>query len=495
MARTIEADDHKELQSSDCFVWDETSQLFFHASTGFYHDPNADWYYSSRDGLYYKFENGNYVLLESQKVNECEISRCQGTAKDNPVHDKQCKQEYCDNNDYLSIQLDESKAHHCVRSGLDESTSGHTEGTSNQTPENPPPPSAWLEETLIDLYLSGYNGPVDADNGAVMPLETDEGDNFKFSADESSDTHKLEELNAESSNTLELEDGELIMEDLGEGLSSFLHTGVSWEEENWRSQYGQVIQPEQEPVLTIPVVELWDWSMVRECRKDGKNQVAKLVGHLVRRSAKLHPSMPSGGGLLKTAPICEVYLDLVRVTTGQVYKLRSPSAKYLAFLSSYDSSNPTKDWGFPEFFPQSKTIQRTKSESSDGITNCMDRSTFADQLSAYEKHKSHAYRDRAAERRILHGGIGVGPGQKSVLVGDNGGELYPDSASTEDAAAEALEMSFGTGSYARRILEGMGWKEGEALGKTTKGLVKPLEAIRNVGSAGLGWPQGRTKHR
>lgn len=77
----------------------------------------------------------------------------------------------------------------------------------------------------------------------------------------------------------------------------------------------------------------------------------------------------------------------------------------------------------------------------------------------YCQHKRHAYRDRAAERRILHGGIGVGPGQKSVLVGDNGGELYPDSASTEDATAEALEMSFGTGSYARRILESMGWKE------------------------------------
>ncbi|GMP85287.1 hypothetical protein CsSME_00038507 [Camellia sinensis var. sinensis] len=58
--------------------------------------------------------------------------------------------------------------------------------------------------------------------------------------------------------------------------------------------------------------------------------------------------MPSGGGLLKTAPICEVHLDLVRVTSGQVYKLRSPSAKYLASLSTYDSSNPTKDWGFPE---------------------------------------------------------------------------------------------------------------------------------------------------
>lgn len=53
----------------------------------------------------------------------------------------------------------------------------------------------------------------------------------------------------------------------------------------------------------------------------------------------------------------------------------------------------------------------------------------------------------------------MGPGQKSNSVGDNGGEYSPNYAYTEDAAAEALEMSFGTGSYARRILEGMGWKE------------------------------------
>ncbi|XP_044486150.1 uncharacterized protein LOC123211463 isoform X3 [Mangifera indica] len=391
MAATMEAADHNEVQSGDCFVWDETSQLFFHASSGFYHDPNAGWYYSSRDGLYYKFENGTYVLLESQKVNECEISPCQGNAKDNLAHDELCNQEYCDNTDYMSIQLDESKAHQCVRSGRNESTSGHTEGTSNQTPENQPPPSAWLEETLIDLYLSGYNAPVDADNGVMMPLETDEGKNFKFSADESSNTLQQEELTAESTNTLELEEGELIMEDLGEG--------VSWEEENWRSQYGQVIQPEEEPALTIPAVELWDWSMVRECRNDGKNQVAKLVGHLMRRSAKLHPSMPSGGGLLKTAPIREVHLDLVRVTTGQVYKLRSPNAKYLASLSSYDSSNPTRNWGFPEFFPQSKTIQRNKPESSDGITNCMDTSPFVDQLSALEK--LCFYMERASEASMM----------------------------------------------------------------------------------------------
>lgn len=33
---------------------------------------------------------------------------------------------------------------------------------------------------------------------------------------------------------------------------------------------------------------------------------------------------------------------------GQVYKLQNPSPKYLATLSVYDASNPTKDWGFPD---------------------------------------------------------------------------------------------------------------------------------------------------
>lgn len=34
-----------------------------------------------------------------------------------------------------------------------------------------------------------------------------------------------------------------------------------------------------------------------------------------------------------------------------------------------------------------------------------------------------------------------------------------ETASEEDATAEALELSFGSGSYARRIMGNMGWKE------------------------------------
>ncbi|KAL5816216.1 hypothetical protein ACOSQ3_024594 [Xanthoceras sorbifolium] len=481
MAGTKEEDDSKELESSNndsLFVWDQTPQLFFHASSGFYHDPNAGWYYSSRDGLYYKFENGNYVLLDSHQVNDCE-----GTVTDNPAEDGQSEQVYCYDESHASVQLDESEAYRCIENELD---LGHKECTKNHTSENPPPPSEWLEETLIDLYLSGYNQEDDSANGEIMPQGTEEGDNLKFSADGNTDT-------------LELEEGEWIPEDdhgLTHSSDGILEEGVSWDEENWRSQYGQVTRSEEEPVLPFPVVDLWDWAMVTQCRKDGKDQVARLVGHLVRRSVKLHPSMPSGGRLLKTAPIRAVHLDLVRVTTGQVYKLRSPSAKYLASLSSYDSSNPTKDWGFLEFFPQSELNQKSKSESSDGVTEYNASSILPDQLSASEKHRRHAYRDRAAERRTLHGGFGVGPGQKRLMVSDDGRERSPVSTSTEEAAAEALNMSFGTGSYARRMLESMGWKEGEALGSTTKGLIEPIQAIGNIGNTGLGWSQGRrTKHK
>lgn len=83
------------------------------------------------------------------------------------------------------------------------------------------------------------------------------------------------------------------------------------EEETWQAQYGQSMQFNE--AINFPVIDLWDWSMVVEC---GKEQVSRLVGRLVRRSAKLHQSLPSGGSLLRTAAIHEVHINLVRVATG-----------------------------------------------------------------------------------------------------------------------------------------------------------------------------------
>ncbi|XP_030937928.1 uncharacterized protein LOC115963168 isoform X4 [Quercus lobata] len=390
-------------EPDDCsFVWDENSQLYFHASSGFYHDPVAGWYYSGRDGLYYKFENGNYVLMESEKSGEGEIDQNKETGYDNPSQDETFR---CGSNENChAFQGDECEVYQCIETTPDENRLGDTECSNSSEPENPPPPSEWLEDTLIELYLSGYSKPVVTDSDHVMmPLETDDA----LPAEGTSDAYELE--------------GEWCPEnhcDVTNSSGNVLDEGASWDEENWRAQYGQVIKSGEEPMPEFEVVDLWDWEKVTGTRKDGKGEVVRLVGRLVRRSAKCHPSMPSGGGLLKTAPICEVHLDL----------------------------------------------------------------------------RIHVYRDRAAERRTLHGGFGVGPGQKNSKFDEDEQSSSYASANTEEAAAEALNMSFGAGSYARKLLKGMGWKEGEGLGSTTKGMVEPIQAVGNVGNAGLGWPQGIAKH-
>ncbi|XP_011042231.1 PREDICTED: uncharacterized protein LOC105137965 [Populus euphratica] len=472
MAGDTEPDSQETQRDDFSFDWDQTTQLYFHASSGFYHDPSAGWFYSSRDGLYYKFENGSYVLLEcSDKVNnECERE----TSVDNPLQDESFT--HVEDNVYENLcsfppaNDSESFQHRGVV--VDESNLGNTECSSIQEHENPPAPSEWLEETLINIYLSGSNQAIDASDDPVIALKMDvNNDNCKP------------------------EEGDPITE----GHHGLVDPDASRDEENWRAQYGQVVHSREEPVPDFHAVDLWDWEIVKGSRKLGKGQEARLAGQLVKRSAKSHPSMPSSCSRFRTAPICEVHLDLVRVRTGQVYKLHSPSTRYLASMSTYDSSNPTKGWDFPELSitmqdsPLIKSSGKGESISADGDADSKCTTVLSNQLSASKMQASHAYRDRAAERRNLHGGFGVGPGQKSSLVGDVGGSSSPVSTSTEEAAAEALSMSFGAGSYARKILENMGWKEGEALGNTTKGLVEPIKAVGNMGNAGLGWPQGRMK--
>ncbi|CAB80131.1 hypothetical protein [Arabidopsis thaliana] len=259
----------------------------------------------------------------------------------------------------------------------------------------------------------------------------------------------------------ELEEGEWIPEeDFDPQEENFGEAAPSSEEERWLAQYGQVIESPGKTLPEIPSVDLWDWKLVCETREADNEQVARLVGRLVRQSANLHPSVVSGGTLLKTAPICEARLHLVRVRTGQVYKLRNPSAKYLASLSVYDASNPTKDWEFPDISTEWQNPD-TKRKAKKGKPKRASKLTVKpSEVDMIEEQRSCSYRDRAAERRNLHGGYGVGPGQKGTTVDHNTDEhSVPDTGSEEDTVAEALELSFGSGSYARRIMGNMGWKE------------------------------------
>ncbi|KAK1268521.1 hypothetical protein QJS04_geneDACA005087 [Acorus gramineus] len=381
-------------QSDGAFEWDDNTHLYFHSSSGFYHDPNAGWYYSSRDGIYYAFENGGYVPLEIEKTLE------------NPIR-------------MMSLKM---TLHHLHGIPLD------------------------LGVETKDTCEASHD-----DTSKECPCADHEGMACEEIQEDQSSPRNIQDT-PESSGRIHSEDN----------LS---------DEQNWLAQYGQVVPLESEGPPTFPVVDLWNWELVRQQikkknkKKKKKKIVSRLVGRLVNQSTKLHPSMPAGGRLLKTAHICEVHHDLVRVASGKVYKLRSPSVKYLASLSVYDSSNPTKDWGFPDFDVGKNSIESSDidriqgSEISDADTFCMDLPAESDQP-AYilNKEKKLSYRDRAAERRSLHGGFGIGPGQKNANSIE-GEESSSQSVNLEEAQAEALNMSFGSGSYARRLLEGMGWKE------------------------------------
>ncbi|XP_008464536.2 uncharacterized protein LOC103502387 isoform X3 [Cucumis melo] len=481
----------EELQDSNCsFVWDENSQLYFHSS-GFYHDPVAGWYYSSRDGSYYKFENGSYVLLQlNEQGEECK------TYPDNPFSE-----------DHFSFEAAETDTSKCKGRDGDGLPLGEiAEGVDVHEHENPPT-SLWLEDTLIDLFLSGYsNSEVLATNDSISPSPstTNDANNFQSSSDGYGDTHSMQgecfqdESHAIMNSSERVLDGgyddTLKME--GEWFQEENHTvlnptenasdgGVSTDEDNWMAQYGQVTNYE-EAIPKLSVVDIWDWSTVSESKTGGKGKVMRLVGRLAKKSAKLHPSVSSNGTLFKTAPISEVHLDLVRVATGRIYKLHSASKKHLASMSIFDSSNPTKDWGFPDLLDRPTDLANNEAKFAIAVSTAAP--TLLDNLSAAGKcSNQNQYRDRAAERRILHGGFGVGPGQKNSAIDR---EDFTSSPPPETTIVEALNISFGAGSYAQRILKSMGWKEGEGLGNSTKGVVEPLQAIGNVGNAGLGWPQG-----
>ncbi|XP_074316825.1 uncharacterized protein LOC141653083 [Silene latifolia] len=225
--------------------------------------------------------------------------------------------------------------------------------------------------------------------------------------------------------------------------------------------------------------------MNQEIQKDGNDQVARLLGSLVKPSSSLHPSITSHARRFKTAPICRVHLDLVQVRSGQVYKLRSPNVGYLATLSSYDASNPTKGWGFPELSNE-ETGEGRDAKTPFHVSFKQNESSFLDRPSTSKKHKTCIYRDRAAERRTFHKEFGEAMGDESS------DEVAGSSECPEEAAAEALEMSLGAGSYAQKILKNMGWKEGEGLGKSQQGMREPLQGTANKGTAGLGWPFGRS---
>ncbi|KAK8452461.1 hypothetical protein SEVIR_5G116800v4 [Setaria viridis] len=401
------------------FEWDADSQLYYHSSTGFYHDPVAGWYYSSRDGQYYIYENGNYVQLTTDLGNE-------PTA--NYPHDEA-------NQDVL----ESSYWQPAIPDGENETLG---------------PPSEWMEETLINLYLSGYsNREVNAESslGNTHTIEEDRTETAVNKPSSLTSDGASASLNDATSQHVEVEtetkNSTAVDESLGE------------DEEKWLAQYGQVERVNDDLPL-LPITDIWDWYVVQDNVSNVK-PVVRLVGCLSRGSSKLHPSLPAHGGRLRTASVSEVHLDLVRVSTGKLYRLRNPSRKYLASLSAYDSSNPTKDWGFPDIYAN-PDINLNKQSTAQCESEVADESSVREGVSADndKEQKTNTYRDRAAERRNLHRGLGIGPGQKqcNIISFDEYEESIDDINSMGTASVDMNFRSSGLQS-AKRIMENMGWKE------------------------------------
>ncbi|KAG0495612.1 hypothetical protein HPP92_000303 [Vanilla planifolia] len=292
------------MDSNGVFVWDEESKLYYHASSGFYHEPFAGWYYSCRDGLYYTFESGAYVPIICNKEEKAAASQS------------------------TSSSLTRAS---CVDSCFSASLS------SNEI-DSKQPPSEWIEETLINLYLSGYsNVTVDHD---ILPSHQINELECQVLCNKEIDLLSSDDQIGGTSAISGEQNDECTPECVQE-MDALNEMTSSREEESWQAQYGQVIQVATEDFPPIAAIDLWDWHMTVENVKN--KQVAKLIGRLAGRSSKLHPSIPARGGLLKSAAILDVHLDLVRVASGIVYRLKSPSSTYLASVSTYDSSNPTKD--------------------------------------------------------------------------------------------------------------------------------------------------------
>ncbi|KAJ1282412.1 hypothetical protein BS78_03G050000 [Paspalum vaginatum] len=442
-------DDAATGSAGDGFKWDADSQLYYHASTGFYHDPVAGWYYSSRDGQYYTYENGNYMPLMTDLGNDPTTSY----------------QYDGGNQDVLECS--------CLETAIPDDES-----------ETLGPPSKWMEETLINLYLSGYSNK-------EANAESSLGDTHINEEDISETTgNKLGSFTSDIvSSSLNDAASQQTEDEMETKNSNVVHESLGEEEEKWLAQYGQVERVNDDPPL-LPTIDIWDWDVIQDCVSKGQ-PVARLVGCLSRGSSKLHPSLPAHGGLLRTAPVREVHLDLVRVSTGKLYRLRNPSRKYLASLSAYDSSNPTKDWEFPDIYAN-PDINLNKQSTAKSVL-LADESSIKGGVSvanAKEK-KTKTYRDRAAERRTLHGRLGIGPGQRqsNIINFDEYEKEDIDSMGT----SMSVDMNFCSSGLhsAKRIMESMGWKEGEALGKSGEGIVEPIQPTINRHGAGLGWNQTR----
>ncbi|VDM57126.1 unnamed protein product [Angiostrongylus costaricensis] len=101
------------------------------------------------------------------------------------------------------------------------------------------------------------------------------------------------------------------------------------------------------------------------------------------------------------------------------------------------------------------------------------------------------YRDRAKERRQA---FGLDPGGRlSVMVDIDDFGCRSEEALRKESEAASLRP-LGDDNIGSRLLKGMGWREGQGVGRNGQGILNPIETQRRVEGAGLGSAGSRLLH-
>ncbi|KAJ3051837.1 hypothetical protein HK097_007153 [Rhizophlyctis rosea] len=146
-------------------------------------------------------------------------------------------------------------------------------------------------------------------------------------------------------------------------------------------------------------------------------------------------------------------------------------------------------------FKQAKDLQKHFVKSDLHKTNLAEYKQrqiveLREKLVAQQQQATQQYKDRAAERRKMFGQperIKVGRpgwggkkgGRGNGFNGDAGGYQPP-------AFQQSIDQSLGADNIGNRMLQKMGWKEGQGLGAQGTGIVAPVQAESYTRGAGLG---------
>ena len=86
--------------------------------------------------------------------------------------------------------------------------------------------------------------------------------------------------------------------------------------QSWQDQYGQVVRTNVKTESSLGAINLWYWTICIQKITNMNRDSICLVGQLAANKSTLHPSLQHRNGIIKTSQICEVNLDLVKVSSG-----------------------------------------------------------------------------------------------------------------------------------------------------------------------------------